>query len=393
MHYAALLLLPGKASVRFIPLFEENRLAALLDRQTGDANTAEAIYTRSGNLLDEKPHYGADLYNLIWGPLDSPLHGVKAIYFAPSGLLHRVSFSALPVNEKKVLSDKYELHQLGSTRSLVVPPPEPKAQNYTAAVFGGVQYDRNNSIVFDSTAPDIIDNRLWTYIDRRRAASDEGFKYLPGTAQEAARLTRALQAQQVTVQTFTGIQASEEMLKSLSHDTVKSPDILHIATHGFFFPDPEKRKEQHFGEENAFKWNENPLFRSGLALFGANAVWSGQNTPGNVEDGIATAYEISHLNLSNTKLVVLSACESGLGDIKGSEGVFGLQRAFKMAGTDYLLVSLWQVPDKETVEFMDLFYKSWLSGKTIHEAFAKAQKKMRKKYKEVYKWGAWVLVE
>jgi CHAT domain-containing protein len=183
------------------------------------------------------------------------------------------------------------------------------------------------------------------------------------------------------------------MLKSLGRDTVKSPDILHIATHGFFFSDPEKRKDQRFGEENAFKWNENPLFRSGLALSGANAAWSGQPTPGNIEDGIATAYEISHLNLSNTKLVVLSACESGLGDIKGSEGVYGLQRAFKMAGADYLLVSLWQVPDKETVEFMDLFYKSWLSGKTIHEAFAKAQKKMRKKYKEVYKWGAWVLVE
>jgi CHAT domain-containing protein len=129
-------------------------------------------------------------------------------------------------------------------------------------------------------------------------------------------------------------------------------------------------------------------------MAGANAAWSRElGTPGNIEDGIATAYEISHLNLSNTKLVVLSACETGLGDIKGSEGVYGLQRAFKMAGADYLLVSLWQVPDKETVEFMDLFYQSWLSGKTIHEAFAKAQKKMRKKYKDVYKWGAWVLVE
>jgi len=291
------------------------------------------------------------------------------------------------------LSDKYELHQLGSTRSLVVKTPEPVAQNYTAAVFGGVQYDRSNNILADSTAPEISDNRLWTLIERPRAASDEGFDYLPGTAQEAASLTRALQAQRVQTQTHTGAQASEEMLKSLGRDTVKSPDILHIATHGFFFPDPEKRKEQRFGEENAFKWNENPLFRSGLALAGANAAWSGQPTLGNIEDGVATAYEISHLNLSNTKLVVLSACESGLGDIKGSEGVYGLQRAFKVAGADYLLVSLWQVPDKETVEFMDLFYKSWLGGKTIHEAFAKAQKKMRKKYKEVYKWGAWVLVE
>jgi CHAT domain-containing protein/Flp pilus assembly protein TadD len=403
--YYALVQFPGRAKPHFIPLFEEKKLAALLEKSVDDARQASSLYAaaRSGELLGAAPSYGTALYNLIWRPIDSLLNSpsvggsrgeaIKTVYFSPSGLLHRVSFAALPINEKKVLSDKYELHQLGSTRSLVVKTPEPVAQNYTAAVFGGVQYDRKDNTPADSTAPEITDNRLWTLIEHPRASSEGGFDYLPGTAQEAASLTRALQAQRVRTQTHTGAQASEEMLKSLGRDTVKSPDILHIATHGFFFPDPEKRKDQRFGEENAFKWNENPLFRSGLALAGANAAWSGQPAPGNIEDGIATAYEISHLNLSNTKLVVLSACESGLGDIKGSEGVYGLQRAFKMAGADYLLVSLWQVPDKETVEFMDLFYKSWLGGKTIHEAFAKAQKKMRKKYKEVYKWGAWVLVE
>ncbi|MFM7401633.1 MAG: CHAT domain-containing protein, partial [Bacteroidota bacterium] len=114
---------------------------------------------------------------------------------------------------------------------------------------------------------------------------------------------------------------------------------------------------------------------------------------GNREDGILTAYEISHLNLSDTRLAVLSACQTGLGDIKGSEGVFGLQRAFKMAGVDYLLVSLWQVPDQETADFMEAFYAAWTGGNTVHSAFAKAQKQMRIKYKEVYRWGAWVLVE
>jgi CHAT domain-containing protein len=128
-------------------------------------------------------------------------------------------------------------------------------------------------------------------------------------------------------------------------------------------------------------------------MAGANAAWSGQAKPEHIEDGVATAYEISHLNLSNTKLAVLSACQTGLGDIKGSEGVYGLQRAFKMAGVDYLLVSLWQVPDQETADFMEAFYSAWLGGNTIHAAFAKAQKKMRRKYKQVYQWGAWVLVE
>jgi CHAT domain-containing protein len=395
IEYAALILTPFNDSPYFIPLFKERQLSNLLAR-TGDQaeNTTQLYAVRSGDLLDQVPAYGKELYTLIWRPLDSLLqkHCIKTVYFSPSGLLHRISFTALLVNEKKVLSDQYELHQLGSTRSLVVKTPEPVAQNYTAAVFGGVQYDRSGART-DSTASEITDNRLWAHMERPRATGGEDFDYLPGTAQEVRRLEKLLVQNKLRVQTHTGTKATEETLKTLGRDTVKSPDILHIATHGFFFPDPEKSKEQRFGEENAFKWNENPLFRSGLAMSGANAAWSGQPAPGNIEDGIATAYEISHLNLSNTKLVVLSACETGLGDIKGSEGVYGLQRAFKMAGVDYLLVSLWQVPDKETVEFMDLFYKSWLGGKTIHEAFAKAQKKMRKKYKEVYKWGAWVLME
>jgi CHAT domain-containing protein len=394
--YAALIIRPGDSKPEFVAMFEEKQLTALLEKTGDQAQATTNLYaaTRSGDLLGQAPAYGTELYKLIWKPLDSLLqaHQIKKVYFSPSGLLHRVAFAALPIDGKKVLADRYELHQLGSTRSLVVKTPEPLAQEYTAAIFGGVQYDRSGTQT-DSTAPEITDNRLWTLIERPRSGVEDGFDYLPGTAKEAQILEKTLAQNRIVTRSHTGAQATEEALKALGRDTVKSPDILHIATHGFFFPDPEKRKEQRFGEENAFKWNENPLFRSGLALAGANTTWSGQPSPGNIEDGIATAYEISHLNLSNTKLVVLSACETGLGDIKGSEGVYGLQRAFKMAGADFLLVSLWQVPDKETVEFMDFFYGAWLKGKTIHEAFAKAQKKMRKKYKEVYKWGAWVLVE
>ena len=111
-----------------------------------------------------------------------------------------------------------------------------------------------------------------------------------------------------------------------------------------------------------------------------------------VEDGVVTAYEISQLNLSNTELVVLSACETGLGDVKGTEGVFGLQRAFKMAGAKKMIVSLWKIPDKETSELMTGFYSYWLKGKMIDAAFAQAQADMRKKYSPYY-WAAFVLVE
>ena len=127
-------------------------------------------------------------------------------------------------------------------------------------------------------------------------------------------------------------------------------------------------------------------------LAGGNYAWSGKAPIAGVEDGVVTAYEISQLNLSNTELVVLSACETALGDVIGSEGVFGLQRAFKMAGVKKLIVSLWQVPDKETAELMTAFYTYWIQGKTIEESFSQAQADMRKKYSPFY-WAAFVLVE
>jgi CHAT domain-containing protein len=126
---------------------------------------------------------------------------------------------------------------------------------------------------------------------------------------------------------------------------------------------------------------------------GANHTWKGEPTPTGLEDGILSAYEVSHLYLPNTQLVVLSACETGLGDIKGGEGVFGLQRAFKQAGVEYLIMSLWKVPDTETSEFMQYFYSALLSGKTIPEAFRLTQNEMKRKHpNDPYKWAAFVLV-
>lgn len=396
--YYALVQFPGRAAPHFVPLFEEKQLARLLDKTGDDARQASNLYAaaRSGELLDAAPAYGTALYNLIWRPLDSLLQAqkIKTVYFSPSGLLHRVAFAALPVDGKKMLSDRYALRRLGSTRSLAVKTPEPVADHFTAAVFGGIVYDRGDAASpSDSSMAMLPDNRLWRFLERPRSGVQARFDFLPGALQEARRLEQLFARRRVRTQSLTGLGATEEAFKALGADTVKSPDILHVATHGFFFPDPEKSRAGDSQDEHAFKWNENPLLRSGLALTGANAAWNGQSAPGNIEDGIATAYEISHLNLSNTKLAVLSACQTGLGDIKGSEGVFGLQRAFKMAGVDYLLVSLWQVPDQATADFMEAFYSAWLGGKTIHEAFAKAQKKMRKQYKSVYQWGAWVLVE
>ena len=137
------------------------------------------------------------------------------------------------------------------------------------------------------------------------------------------------------------------------------------------------------------------MIRSGLIFAGANGSWISANSKlsRNFDDGILTAREVADLYFSNTKLAVLSACETALGDIKQSEGVYGLQRAFKIAGVKNLVMSLWKVPSLETVEFMDELYKNLFIGKTVSDAFYATQKMMRNKYKnDPYKWAAWVLI-
>ena len=142
-----------------------------------------------------------------------------------------------------------------------------------------------------------------------------------------------------------------------------------------------------------YRESQDPLTRAGLVLAGGNQVWQTGDPFPNQEDGVLTAREVLNLDLSGCVLATLSACETGLGEIQGSEGVFGLQRAFKMAGVRYLMLSLWKVPDNETGEFMQLFYNKWLAEKLpIREAFHQTQLTMSKKYLP-YQWAAFVLVE
>ena len=138
--------------------------------------------------------------------------------------------------------------------------------------------------------------------------------------------------------------------------------------------------------QSPLRLSDNPLMRSGLCFAGANYAWQGKAIEG-VEDGILTSYEVSNLYLPNTKLAVLSACQTALGDIQGNEGVYGLQRAFKIAGVENLVMSLWKVPDAETAEFMQEFYKQMFENQLINKAFYKAQAVLRNKYsKEPFKW-------
>jgi CHAT domain-containing protein len=305
------------------------------------------------------------------------------VYISPSGLLHKISFPAIAKEQDIYLCDAYDIEIKSTTGKIAsggaVETIYESSRPTTATIFGGINYDT------DST-------------------SYQGWTYLEGTKTETQKIDKILKKGKVEVSYFTNTNATEGEFKQLASNS----NILHIATHGFFYPDPKdvvlesdtmevveditfRGGSRGFGV-NSFVENYNPLMRSGLVFAGANDVWSKQNKTDSIDDGVLTAQEVSNIDMRKTDLVVMSACETGLGDIKGSEGVYGLQRAFKMAGVNYMIMSLWQVPDKETEEFMTKFYKKLIKKNNIKQAFAETQKEMRKKY-DPYFWAAFVLVE
>jgi CHAT domain-containing protein len=194
---------------------------------------------------------------------------------------------------------------------------------------------------------------------------DNEFTDLPKTENEINDIGQILTTEGWEVNRFLGGRASEHQVKAQD-----SPGILHIATHGFF----------------RVARGSHALLQSGLILAGVNS--SAQN----LEDGVLTAYEATSLKLDSTLLVVLSACETGLGEVRNGEGVYGLQRGFLVAGSRYILMSLWKVEDEATSELMTGFYKYWLGGNDIHLALRKAQDNLRKKYAHPYYWGGFILL-
>ncbi len=330
------------------------------------------------------------LYQLIWQPLEKNLDGINKIYFSASGILQKIPFAALAFDGTKRVSDEYKLIQLNTTASVVNPSSEYISASDNIYLYGGVLYDGDSTALRQAA----IQYKMKSLVFRSLPDDpDRGnvFQYLPASKVEAENIDKLAREKNFSTHLFTGWNATEESVKAV--DGINSPGILHIATHGYFFADPKTNPDRSVATEGrVFRQSENPLLRSGLAMAGANFAWNGKAVRG-IEDGVLTAYEISNLYLPNTKLAVLSACETGLGDIAGSEGVYGLQRAFKIAGVKNLVMSLWDVPDEETAEFMTGFYKNLFGGESIEDAFYHTQSFMKNKYRsEPYKWAAWILV-
>ena len=426
--YCALLLKKDMETPAWIPLFKETDLQELSKRKNkiSDLEYTQQLYSENGQ----------SLYNLIWQPLEKELQDIHTIYYAPSGMLHQISFGAVPVsfNHKgtqsdvtkahkevsELLSDRYNLQLLSSTREIFRLKKETTTnlQDKTAAIYGGLLYDIEKEKMIaeaqiyspDITRPLLISTfPLVAEIQKQMSNSEDLFpsstgnvrgigirqSFLPGTEKEVELINKYFNDSQIPINLKMYSAGNEESFKQLSGT---SPGIIHIATHGYFFADIENKSSNDLmtrlsGSDFGGKVFNNQLLRSGLLLSGSNRAWTGTDLIEGIEDGILTADEISQMNLIKTELVVLSACETGLGEAKTAEGVFGLQRAFKLAGVETLIMSLWKVPDNATADLMTTFYQLWLSGKTKQVAFSEAQQQVREKYKDVYFWAGFVMLD
>lgn len=367
---------------KYISLFEEKQLKQFF--------TKDGI--QSDSIQINKQYTSKSLSDLFLKPLAKDLEGVKSIYLSSYGLGHQVDFSALPISDQQTFGEKYNVHILSSPAELVDYKVSKldKASNIELLLYGGIDYNKSEELVTTSYEPKNT-NINATLITR---SGIKNFGYLNGTNKEIESITLNAEQNGFKTTLFRERIATETSIKKLDGRT--QPFVLHLATHGFFFPDPEKDISQDMfgleGKRKIYKRANDPMMRSGLLFAGANKFWGKPNDNQNKEDGILTASEISNLDLSACELVVLSACETGLGKVQGSEGVFGLQRAFKMAGVKNIIMSLWKVPDAQTAELFDIFYEECFKGKSIHKAFQTAQSTMKEKYSP-YFWAGFVLLE
>ena len=359
-------------SATWIPLGSEDRLSSLLRRTMGVISSAVDQSTEVARNLSE-------LHEQLWTKVEAVFPpGIGTVYISPDSFANFTPFACLVDSSGTMLGEKYSVAYVGSGRDLLT--KSMPASNKSLQIFADPDFGQERNLLAGTKA---------TQSTERALAQTEFDKValppLPGTEREAKILSDAAKSAGWTPQVAMKQQATEQSLASL-----RPPGILHLATHGFFLGGRSvsapgdslrgmavKQTVDSTGAEAVNLPELNPMIQSGIALSGAQktlSLWSDGQAPDPANDGILTALDVAGLDLKGTWLVTLSACETGVGEAKSGEGVFGLKRAFMMAGAQNLLMTLWPVSDETTPEIMGDFYRSALNSGNAAEAFGRTQR-------------------
>jgi CHAT domain-containing protein len=310
-------------------------------------------------------------YSFFWRPIQQKLPGIWKAYLAPDGVYNQINVQTLYDSEKKkFLVDKLKVVQSVTTKDLL------RNNGYRPKIKKVTLMGRPAYFIRDrkmDKAKLAFDNDSLRAMTRDQIAEGT-IADLPGTEKEVATIDKLLKANGISTNYLTGTAATEEGFKQ------SKGDVLHVATHGFWFKDANAPLQS------------DAMLNSGLLFAGVKNYYEGQAS--SQEDGILTAYEVQGMNLSDTRLVILSACETALGEVEAGEGVHGLQRAFRIAGVEKMIMSLWKVDDTATQELFTSFYKYWLQHPDdIRDSFEKAIQDIKIKYNHPHYWGAFVVIE
>jgi CHAT domain-containing protein len=340
--YAALVLTKSATEPKLVVLDNGNQL-----------ETRYAKFYRNAIQNRQADNYS---YEQFWARVDPALTGKKVLYISADGVYNQISLNTLKKPDGDYVLNRYDMVLVGNSKDVIaLKTQKPVAAKKSAFVLGFPDY------------------------------GGDAVSALPGTKVEVDNINRILKAGGYTIQSFMQKTATEASVKALKGQT-----LVHIATHGYFQADVEQTAAG-VHQENA---KNNPLLRSGLLLAGASPTLKGELIP-NLEsndNGVLTAYEAMNLSLEGTDLIMVSACETGLGDVRAGEGVYGLQRSFIVAGAKAMVMSLWKVDDAATQALMTNFYTNLSKGVPKAKAFKQAQLQLMTKYKEPYYWGAFVMM-
>ncbi|MBX2901750.1 MAG: CHAT domain-containing protein [Cyclobacteriaceae bacterium] len=341
-RYLVLTLYPGISTPRM----------ALIE----NGNELETRYARFYKNAIQQRIADTHSYAQFWQRIEPLVNSRKTLYLSPDGVYNQININTLKKPDGSYLLNQYDVVVVGNAKDVAGLKEFKKSnQKKDAFILGFPDYG-------GTAVP------------------------LPGTKTEIEAINKILAGSGYQVTRREQREANEASVKAL-----KAPTIIHIATHGYFLADADLKGNDAMGidAENA---RNNPLLRSGLILAGAQTSNNTSVDLQSNDNGVLTAYEAMNLSLEGTDLIILSACETGLGDVRAGEGVYGLQRAFLVAGANALVMSLWKVDDTATQELMTNFYTNWSKTGNKQKAFKQAQLQLMNKYKDPYFWGAFVMM-
>ncbi|MCE3228248.1 MAG: hypothetical protein K0S32_2799 [Bacteroidetes bacterium] len=357
-----------------------------------NSNQPELVIFENGNALDgasfenysdkiDNQKHDTISYTAYFKNFEKSLKDINRVYVSADGIFQKVNLLGLydPLS-KKYVQENIEIFQTANIASIVNAKKENKSSTLSAVLFGYPDYD------YDFKKKKALENKQVTAMVAKRFGLTNLSK-LPGTKTEVEEINKELLGGKWSSTVYMNEFASEENLRKIN-----SPKVLHIATHGFYLSDIETEDKSFLGFESS-TIKSHSMLRSGVILAGAGPATSDSTNRNSENDGIVTAYEASLLNLSSTDLVVLSACQTGLGDEMGSQGVAGLQRSLTIAGAKNIIMSLWPVDDDATKTLMTEFYKNYASTQNVEASFKLAQAQVKKTYNHPFYWAAFVLLK